>query len=250
MSHLIKNEDNNFEVKYTKITQSGDLLVLKEYEKEPLPPRHRTSRKRNPYKKMFKSERHIQRSKNNFRNKVRATLIEGTPHLVTLTMLDIVNIEVAYKHYTEFGSRLRKVFGKEIIWIAVPEFQKRDAVHFHVLMWNLPYDVHETETRSRRIQNLWGYGYVDVIATDGSPKLSSYLAKYMSKAMHDYRLFSKKAYSCSRNAVSSVSVSSQTSVAFFRKEFDFANRKPSRERVYKTRWLGRVREREYDGTIE
>lgn len=199
---------------------------------------------------MFKSERHINRAKQNFHNKVRATLVLGKPHLVTLTMLPIVNIKIAYALFTQFGTRMRKVFGKDIVWIAVPEFQKRDAVHFHVLMWRLPYDTEKTEPQNRRIQNLWGYGYVDVIATDGGGGLSGYLAKYMSKAMSDYRLFGKKAYSCSRNALSSVFVSSKTAVAFFREEFDLANRKPTKDYIYETRWLGRVRQREYDGTID
>jgi len=38
-----------------------------------------------------------------------------------------------------------------------------------------------------------------LIQTDGSPKLSGYLTKYMAKNFTDYRLMGIKAYTCSRN---------------------------------------------------
>lgn len=234
--------------RYAKIIQSGDLLELYEYEKEPTPKKPNTKRSKR-YKK-YKSDRHIARAVANFRRKVRATLQLGTPYLLTLTMGDIVDIGVAFKLYTQFGARLRRVYGKEIAWITVPEFQKRGAVHFHILIWNLSHEAYLTERNTRRIQNLWGYGYVDIASTDGSPKLSGYLAKYMSKAMHDDRLFGKKAYSCSRNTLRSVSINSQTAVALIKEEFSLETLPPTTDREYDTEWLGKARRRSYEGTIE
>jgi hypothetical protein len=177
--------------------------------------------------------------------------------MLSLTMLAIVDIAVANKLFTQFGVRLKKEFGKQVVWLAVPEFQKRGAVHFHVLIWNLPNEIHIEEEapgrNRRRIQHLWGYGYVDCIATDGSPKLSGYLAKYMSKAMHDDRLFGKKAYSSSRNALPVVSLNTQTSIAFFKDEFDIDipnGIMPTKEREYKSKWLGWVRYRAFEVKIE
>lgn len=57
----------------------------------------------------------------------------------------------------------------------------------------------KVERGARLIQNAWAYGYVDCIPTDNSEKLAGYLAKYMSKAMHDDRLLGKRAYYYSRN---------------------------------------------------
>jgi hypothetical protein len=242
---------SSFTPRYEKVVQSGDLIEIYQYEKEPLPKKI-SSKRRKRYKK-FRSDKHVKRAVFNFRRKARATLVLGAPHMLTLTMGEIVDISTAYKLFTEFGVRLRKVYGKSLVWITVPEFQKRGAVHFHTLIWKLPHEAHITEHDTRGIQNLWGYGYVDVIATDGSPKLSGYLAKYMSKAMHDERLFGKKAYSCSRNALSSVSLNGQASVALFKEDFqidtDNSDMKPTREREYESKWMGKVRYRAYEGTI-
>lgn len=245
---------DDFVPSYEKIVQSGNLIEVYQYAKLPNPPRHKKRSKRRHERLPFKSERHVKRAVFNFRRKVRSTLVLGAPHLVTLTILEITSIAVAYKLFTQFGVRLRKLYGKEIIWLTVPEFQKRGAVHFHSLIWNLSHDIHVTEKDSRGIQNLWGYGYVDIIPTDGSPALSGYLAKYMSKAMHDDRLVGKKAYSCSRNALSPVSLNTKTSVALFKEEFSIDTSEnplqPTSEREYTTKWLGKARYRSYESEIE
>ncbi len=251
----------SFVPQYEKIVQSGDLIEIYEYEKAPpRAPIARHKRRKETWedklrrKNRTKSERHIKRAVFNFRRKVRSTLIYGTPHMFSLTMYEIVDIALAYKIYTQFCVRLRKVFGKEVIWITVPEFQKRGAVHFHCLVWDLPYDIHEIERDNRHIQHLWGYGYVDVIATNGSPKLSGYLAKYMSKAMYDDRLFGKKAYSCSRNALSPMFLKTKTQVAFLKEEFGIdmgeGSLQPTDDKEYTTKWLGRVHYRKYENTID
>lgn len=252
----------SFTPRYEKVVQSGDLIEVYEYERMPMPPIRKNKTKRDEefmrFKRLLrgshKSERHVKRAVFNFCRKARATLVLGTPHMLTLTMVDTVDIATAYILFTEFGVRLRKVYGNSIAWITVPEFQKRGAVHFHTLIWNLPYDAHLTERDGRALQHLWSYGYVDCITTDGSPKLSGYLAKYMSKAMFDDRLFGKKAYSCSRNVMSPVSLKTKTSVAIFKKEFGIDQAEnslqPDREREYETRWLGRARYRAYDATIK
>jgi hypothetical protein len=243
----------SFKPRYTKVVQSGDLIEVYEYEKAPTNKRFFVTKKRRKRYKGYKSERHIKRAVFTFRRKVRATQMLGKPHMFALTMVEITDIATAYKLFTEFGVRLRKVFGKNVVWIAVPEFQKRGAVHFHALIWNLPYETEQSERNGRRIQHLWGYGYADCIHTDGSTALSGYLAKYMSKAMHDERLFGKKAYSCSRNALSSVSLNGQASVALFKEDFqidtDNSDMKPTREREYESKWMGKVRYRAYEGTI-
>ena len=245
-------EEETFKPGYEKLVQSGTLLERYQYQKVPYPVKH-VGKRTKRYKK-FKSENHIKRAIFHFQRRVLSTLVMGSPHFVTLTMLDVVSIQEAYRLFTEFGVRLRKEYGEKIIWIIVPEFQERGAVHFHCLIWHLPHDIHLTERDNRRIQNLWAYGFVDIISSDGSPKLSGYLAKYMSKAMHDERLFGQKAYSCSRNALSPVFLTTKTEVAYTKDEFglDEADSvvKPSREREYETKWLGHARYRAYTVPIE
>jgi len=81
-------------------------------------------------------------------------------------------------------------------------------------------------------------GFVDVVQTDGSPKLASYLAKYMSKAVQDYRILRAKAYVSSRNCLRSVSIQNEAVFDLFREKLT-VDKKLAREKEYGTKWLGR-----------
>lgn len=247
-------------MKYRKLIQSGNLTELYEYEREPqrVVPRKNKRGRVAPWGTSQLTEAgladwlqkrrvsSINRCRESFRRLVRANLSKPPPVLLTLTMLDIVDLRTAYRCYHEFGQRMRRTCGVGPSWIAVPEFQKRGAVHFHVLIWDLPYELIESEADTRRIQNLWRYGYVDLVPTDGSPKLSSYLAKYMSKAMQDSRLLGKKAYSASRNILRPVSLNTPTSVDFACADWGITpEKKPDIDREYETQWLGKCRYRAY-----
>lgn len=226
---------------YTKVIQSGNLVEEWVYEREPSPKSHIQLK---PRRKRILQERrpdHIIKCRKDFTRLVRANLNpQWPPALMTLTMRDIVDISDAYKLYTAFGRKLKKHYGDEIAWIAVPEFQKRGAVHFHVLLFNF-HDSHiKSERRTRRMAGYWGHGFVDLVKTDGSEKLSGYLAKYMSKAMSDHRLVGKRAYSASRNVLRPVSLNTPFQIKFAKQIWGLAvDNSPLQEREYSTMFLGK-----------
>lgn len=247
---------------YTKIIQSGDLIEKYEYERNPpvhLPRDNKRGRVAPfGYDQLTEEERadrlhkrrvsSVNRCRQSFFRLVRANLSKTPPIMLAFTMLDILDLRISYACFHAFGQRLRRAFGKDIAWIAVPEFQERGAVHFHVLMWNLPYEIAKTETEgsTRRIQNLWRAGYVDCIQTDGSPKLATYLAKYMSKAMSDSRLLGKKSYSASRNVLRPVSLNTPTTIDLACEVWGIdGSTQPIYEREYYTKWMGKCRHRNY-----
>jgi len=150
------------DVQYTKIVQSGDLIEIYEYEKKPTPKRNSSKAKDRRKKTFFngrkktRTHRSAQRAYQNFRRLCRSQLATtDSPHMLTLTMVGINTLPESYRLFTKFTVRTRKRFPK-FQWIAVPEFQRRGAVHFHVLAWGLPYDAHITELRTREIQGYWG----------------------------------------------------------------------------------------------
>jgi len=239
---------------YIKIVQSGDLIEKYSYERSPSPKRLLKKSSERILTDIQRANRALHgrrdtsvvRAKKSFRRLVRSNLLGERPHLLTLTMLDIVPIESAYVCFTAFGQRLRKFYRAPLAWVSVPEFQKRGAVHFHVLVWGLPYDEATTERATRRIQNLWGYGYVDLVPTDGSPKIASYLAKYMSKSMSDLRLSGKKAYCSSRNLLRPVSTAIASEVDALSAEWGLdVDISPQVERSYGTLFLGRCEFKSY-----
>jgi len=255
-------------VPYTKLIQSGTLVEEWEFQREPSP--DRLLKKKKPIRRLYPRERRpdaIIAARKRFQRLVRANLSERKPPaLLTLTTRDIVGISEGYALYTRFCKDLRREYGLLTLrWVAVPEFQKRGAVHFHILMWGLPDDwpcilsknlytdkagkkkrrhvcpkARSCERRTRRLANLWGTGYADLVLTDGNARISSYLAKYMSKALHDKRLIGKRGYSASRNIVRPVSLNTPFQISIAKEDWGIGGDTPvALYREYDTVWLGR-----------
>jgi len=200
-------------VAYIKYIQSGNILETYEFERAPSPysRRKKSIRRRKGHRKLVERRfSSIRRSTANFRRLIWANLDGGNPPaLLTLTMLQELPLAASGRLLTQTFTRIRAEKGREFRYIAVPEFQKRGAVHFHCLIWGLNEEIEEERT-TRYFQRLWLRGFVDGLVTDGSPKLAGYLAKYLSKTMSDIRLAGKKAYYSSRNILRPVSLSVDT----------------------------------------
>jgi len=182
-----------------------------------------------------------------FRRLVLANL-EGPEHplLVTCTYRDNqTDIRVGYRDFGAFIQTLRYRFGPQFRYIAVPEFQKRGAVHFHALVWGLPSSVFDTERDTRLLAGLWKQGFLYLKQTDGNERLSGYLAKYMAKSFVDYRLMNQKAYVCSRNLKRP---QIQGGISNFGMDVlleEFGVTTPESDKSYDTHWLGKARHRIY-----
>jgi hypothetical protein len=237
------------QIAYTKVVQSGDLIEVYDYEKAPSPKRFTVKKKKRFRNRRLK--RNAQRAKDNFRRVVRTTLARGKPAFCTLTMVSVESVKTSYKCLSQFTTNLRRSFGNDIAWVGVVEFQRRGAVHFHLLIWGLPDEAINDERYTRDIQTLWGRGWLDIFTTDGSPKIASYMAKYMYKSMQDDRLSAEKSYTASRNVLRPVLLNTPTTLAYFEAEYpeiravdnslDFYEQ----ERVYSTEWLGRCHYRKF-----
>lgn len=228
---------------YSKLIQSGNYAELYQYEKEPQPKRLRTvftQRKREELtidQSLQKRLDNVVRARRNFFRLIHANLkSHDKPIFITLTTVNEKSVVTAYTYLTEFITRLRKMYGTEFRYIAVPEYQKRGAVHFHCIFWGLPIiDIfHEipwsawlkikpkvrerflafcnehnydstTARGTRHFQHQWARGFLDCVPTDGSPKLATYMSKYMFKTMSDRRLYQSKSYVCGRNTLRPVS---------------------------------------------
>jgi hypothetical protein len=235
-------------IEYTKAYLSGNFLEIYEYEKAPQVRQYQVRKKRKD--KSFVGDsiafgRRIDNLRNTrraFVRLVRSNLVGvDSPALLTLTMYEVVGIGQACDVFTRFVKMLRRNEGLCFRYIAVPEFQRRGAVHFHVLIWGIKNAIIEQERVCRYLQNIWQYGYVDCFATDGSGKLAGYLAKYMSKTVQDVRLCRKKAFMCSRNIMRPVSVSSAFSLGCLAEEqgFELSTAPVLHKSVSMTKWLGR-----------
>lgn len=231
---------------YKKIIQSGDLLEIYEY-KHTYIPRFKNTRKGEVFGRRSPSRNrrpdNLFRLTKGFVRLVRSNLVrKKAPLLVTCTFAEKVDVVEGYCLFSRFIRLLRSTYGKTFSYVAVPEFQKRGSIHFHILFWDLLITP-KHERKYRIIQRHWGQGFVDCVTTDSSPKLAKYLGKYLFKTLRDERLGGKKAYSASRNILRPV-----------QKTFNGSNIMdsvivgdsiPERVVYYDTQWLGACKYSEY-----
>jgi len=238
---------------HIKMIQSGKMIEVFEYEKE-IPTRSPFRKARRKIKLSNMRTRTIRRDnssqqKKSFRRIVTSNIDGKTkPALLTLTMFEIVSLRNAQIFFVDFIKKLRRVEGKVFRYVAVPEFQKRGAVHFHVMIWGLNEKIIQSEYETRYLQGLWQRGYLDCLETDGSPKLIGYISKYMSKSLQNPLLMGSRAYMCSNNVLRPVSLSTKTAASIAAENWDInLETTPALlEREFSTQWLGKGRYRLFE----
>lgn len=232
---------------YQKLVLAGDFLEVYDYENSPITGRARKVVKRVKRSRILRPD-NVRRRAKAFIRLVRSNLVGvEKPSLLTLTMFEIVGVGDSYKALTVFTQRLRFDFGPSFRFISVLEFQKRGAIHFHLICWGIPDNFIFNERNNRYFQRLWQRGFVDCLQTDGSPKLASYLSKYLSKSLSDERLGGSKAFSCSRNVLRPL-LAVSSSILDYSEDLwglDLSTALPLVDRHLDVQWLGKGRYRFY-----
>ena len=139
------------------------------------------------------------------------------PITITLTFKEnIQDIKQANYEFTKFIRRLNYEANKIIIknlkesnlkYIAVFEKQKRGAIHYHCIFFNLPY----IENIYDKMRDIWGQGMINVGGTkkglnkikdqDKLNKIIDYFIKYIQKSFFDNNYKSKKKYQTSKGLI-------------------------------------------------
>ena len=144
---------------------------------------------------------------------------------ITLTFSDnITDIKIANKEFNKFISKVKRV-NKDLKYICVPEFQKRGAVHYHLLT-NI--NINNKKLIYRQIDNpkfshvkYWNNGFDKIENIKGDiKKIIGYISKYMTKDI-DNRLFGKHRYMYSQNlnkpVISYLDLSNEKHIDFLNK---------------------------------
>lgn len=204
---------------HTKIVKSGNIVEVYEFAKaikygkmdEPRGKRIEKNLDMNdPLIRMVKLEsrkRSAQHSKSALKQIINANTEQWKdqngrsfrPIFLTLTFAEnMTDIKKANRIFSKFKQRLdyeitgiKKSYLK---YVGVIEFQKRGAVHYHVLIFNLPF----MESIYDKMNKIWGEGFVIVKSIDQVKNIASYMCKYMTKNNDDERLCGEKTYFTSR----------------------------------------------------
>lgn len=140
-------------------------------------------------------KRSIIRAINNVRRLTHLNFTENDKFL-TLTFnneqnFDINNLKECLPFYQKFIRQLHQAY-PNLIYITVPEFQKRGAVHYHILC-NIPF------IKKDELNKLWPYGFSKPRAIKSSTHLAFYLCKYLGKKFDDKRKQGHRLFYSSRN---------------------------------------------------
>jgi hypothetical protein len=233
-----------------KVVVSGKQVEVYEYKKPVWRDFEKTTRVsvHDNYKKELKQldifeqlELKKQKAKfsiNRTRTEIRR-LVNANPQLnkfMTLTFADnITDLKTANYIFNKFIQRISYKY-RSFEYLAVPEFQKRGAVHYHLLC-TLPFvEISEVEA-------IWGQGFIKINRIDNVSNVGAYVCKYLSKDMFDERTFGKKKFFRSQTLCKAVEIIGWWAVNFFEKILSLLV--PVFEKTFISEWTGEVHYRAY-----
>jgi hypothetical protein len=118
---------------------------------------------------------------------------EYTDKFITFTFADnVTGLKEANEMWRKFMMRLNYHIGHALKYVSVVEFQKRGAVHYHAVFFNLPYIVND------ELAEIWSHGFIKINAIQHIQSIGAYVSKYLQKGVVYARLFNEKCYFTSR----------------------------------------------------
>ena len=154
---------------------------------------------------------------------------------ITLTFKEnITDLFVANDIFKKFIKRLKRKFPK-LKYLAVPEFQKRGAVHYHILV-NIEY------LENDKLADIWEQGFVMINKVRHINNLGMYISKYIGKDLFDVRYFGMRKILLSRNLNQPIVLTAYKGVMNF---LDKTKLKLLFEKKYISDWLGVIYYRLY-----
>lgn len=109
---------------------------------------------------------------------------------------NVRDLDKANKLWAEYARKIRERHGA-LKYLCVVEFQKRGAIHYHVLYFNLPFIYGAKDV----LQKTWSHGFVKLVTVSHVKNLGAYVSKYLQKDIMDKRLVGEKAFFCSKGLI-------------------------------------------------
>ena len=244
-----------------KIIQSGDIIEIYEYSKGYLKGytlteneiNNRTGTESN-LDDTDSRERSLKRAKANLRRLINSNVgqygKEFTAKFLTLTFKENVkNIKQANYEFEKFLKRLNYYcFGTKkanLKYTCVVEFQKRGAIHYHIIIYNMPY------LKANEISNVWGNGFIKINKINDIDNVGAYVGEYLGQAkkgqgknIEDDRLRGQKTYFSSRGLFKPVEITDKKIVE--QVATALLNEKPTYSATFDNEQLGNISYKQYN----
>lgn len=194
-----------------KIVTSGNIIELYSYEKEVRTGKdaereNNNGRKGNKdtvgkewiYENEEKNKNRsdsLQKARKRLRREINANVgqWEEETKFITLTYAEnMQDLKSSNYNFKKFIQRLNYQLDIKLKYSCVVEFQKRGAIHYHLLAYNLPY------IENSELAKIWSHGFVKINNIDNVDNVGAYVTKYMTKDNDDPRLVEQKCHFSSR----------------------------------------------------
>lgn len=162
---------------------------------------------KNIMRSKFKLQRLVKANEDKFKTFITLTFAEN-----------VTDLEYANKKFATWRTKIQSI-KKDFLYVCVPEFQKRGAVHYHLLTnldikENPDIIIPQTNFTEKQLETMseeerahcydvkyWSYGFTRVDdLTTLTDNVVGYISKYMTKNI-DNRLFGRNRYLSSRNGL-------------------------------------------------
>lgn len=183
-----------------RIVISGSQIEVYEYEKDIIYG-YKDNRKEvrgrksvaNEENKELNRDKVFKRARTDLRRLINANVEEDSKFLTLTFKENVVDLDYANNEFKKFIKRLNYNFNIKVKYSCVIEFQKRGAIHYHVILYNLSGKVDLI-----KLSDIWGNGFIKLNKINGVDNVGAYVCKYMTKTQ-DTRLEGRKMYFSSRN---------------------------------------------------
>lgn len=245
---------------YKKIIYSGDVIEIYEYSEGYL--KGYENKNDNTGRKIgYKSDNYeehrkqvLQRSKKNLRRLINANVgqygKEFTAKFLTLTFGEnVTDIDRANYEFEKFIKRLNYYcFGTKkanLKYTCVVEFQKRGSIHYHVIIYNMPY------VKANDISNVWENGFIKINKIDDIDNVGAYVSEYLGQSekgqghdIEDDRLQGKKSYFSSRGLFKPIEITDKKTVE--QVATALPNEKLTYSASFENEYLGNITYKQYN----
>lgn len=151
---------------------------------------------------------------------------EHSDKFVTFTFAENITIlKEANEMWRKFMMRLNYQIGHALKYVSVVEFQKRGAVHYHTVFFNLPYIVNDD------LAKIWSHGFIKINRIEHIESIGAYVSKYLQKGVVDARLFNEKCYFTSRGLIKPIVIRNPPL------DIEYINEKPIEYKLEESRGL-------------
>lgn len=131
----------------------------------------------------------------------------NTPKFITLTFKEnVTDIKKSNYEFKKFRQRLEYKYNFKLKYTCVIEFQKRGAIHYHLVMFNAPY------IPNNILREIWKNGFVKINKINHVDNVGAYVCKYMSKDNNDSRLRGEKCYFSSRGLIKPMEIKDEKEI--------------------------------------